>query len=69
MPFSFNPERVRCSICGQRRRIWGNQAGQRMLGCASCDVHEIENFLKELDEEAPITTYDKGFLAELGVGW
>lgn len=47
LPLNFNSERVRCCICGQRCRLWGNGSGQRMLACAICDVREIDEFLTE----------------------
>jgi len=69
MPIGFDPERTRCSVCGQRRRIWGNQIGQRMLGCATCNVGEIKKFLAHPSDKPQITADDKRFLAELGIGW
>jgi ssDNA-binding Zn-finger/Zn-ribbon topoisomerase 1 len=71
MPLSFNPERARCPVCGQRCRLWGNRSGQRMVGCATCDVHEIDEFLADsCEHEQRITAADdERFLATLRVGW
>jgi hypothetical protein len=41
-----------------------------MFGCVTCDVHEIGKLLAEpIENESPLTTDDKNFLAKLHVGW